>query len=95
MLFNNEVPRDMRGKNVSNSLPGHLVAYINEHIASFPYEIAHSTSKEYRYLSSTLNVKIMYDFFKINLLTIRYAMLITIIKENFNLKFFNLRQTSV
>lgn len=30
LLYNNEIPRDMRGKNVSYSLPGNLVADMTE-----------------------------------------------------------------
>lgn len=86
LLSNNEVSRDMRGKNVSNSFSSALVADINEHIASFPYKIAHYTTKEYRYLSSTLNVKIMYDLFK-NTFPNHKVCNASYFKENFDLKF--------
>jgi len=89
LLSKNEIPRDTRGKHVSNFLPGDLVADMNNHIASFPYKIAHYTSKDYRYLSSTLNVKIMYNLFKNKFPNhkICYSSYYNYFKENFDLKF--------
>lgn len=54
----------MRGQNVSNLLLGNLVVNMNEHIASFSYKVTYYTLKEYFYLRSTLNVKIIYGLFK-------------------------------
>lgn len=90
LLESNTTPRDNRGKNVkSNCLPECEIKRIREHIESFPVKETHYSNRDYYYLNSTLNVKIMYELFmeKYPDSKIKYSYYIKYFNENFSLHF--------
>lgn len=90
LLVNNETPRDKRGRNVKgNAMKEEDREAVREHIASFPVKESHYSGKQYNYLNSKLNVKIMYHLFKTKFPNspVKYSYYIKFFKENFQLHF--------
>lgn len=83
-------PRDLRGQNSSvNKFGEHIQVAVRQHIESFPVKISHYANREIKYLSSELNLKIMYDLFKAKFpdLKLSYPYYTRYFRENFSLRF--------
>nr|CAI5833493.1 unnamed protein product [Callosobruchus analis] len=83
-------PKDLRGKNPSvNKLSEHGRTAVRQHIESFPVKISHYSNKEFKYLSSELNLKIMYNLFKEQNpdINVSYPYYTRYFRENFSLRF--------
>lgn len=91
LLRDGKIPQDMRGQNrPGNAIPGATVEAIKEHISSFPVKQAHYSSREYRYLSEQLNVKIMHNLFKKKhpeYVSVKYDFYLKVFHEAFSLTF--------
>lgn len=90
LLETNTTPRDKRGKSVkSNCLPESEIKRIREHIESFPVKETHYSNRDYYYLDSRLNVKIMYELFmeKHPDSKVKYSYYIKYFNEHFALHF--------
>lgn len=90
LLKEGKSPQDKRGKqNPGNSKPLSLIQLIESHIREFPVKIAHYTSREYHYLSETLDIKKMHSLFvqKHPNAGVKYSLYYKIFKERFSLSF--------
>lgn len=91
LLRDGKIPQDMRGQNKpGNAISGETVEVIKEHIDSFPVKQAHYSSREYRYLSEQLNVKIMHKLFKDKhpeYASVKYDFYLKVFHEAFSLTF--------
>lgn len=91
LLRDGKIPQDLRGQNrPGNAIPGATIEAIKEHIASFPVKQAHYSSREYRYISEQLNVKIMHNLFKNKhpeYASVKYDFYLKVFHEAFSLTF--------
>lgn len=90
LLVKNELPKDLRGKaSAANVIPGDVCLEIEEYIKSFPQRASHYSSIEVNYLNAEMNVKKMYDSFKVSNpdLKVTYWFYHKIFKERFSLRF--------
>ncbi|KAK5639391.1 hypothetical protein RI129_011883 [Pyrocoelia pectoralis] len=90
LLISGEVPKDKRGTNAKANVVGpEIREIISNHIKSFPVKGSHYSGKEYRYLDARLNVKIMYQLFKVKYpkSDVKYSYYLKFFHENFQLHF--------
>lgn len=85
----NATPTDKRGKNIKRVIPEDQNILIRQHIESYPVKESHYSGKEYKYLDSRLNVKIMFEMFETKYpeTKIKYSYYYTFFRDNFTLKF--------
>nr|CAI5865121.1 unnamed protein product [Callosobruchus analis] len=90
LAIHGKSPKDLRGKNPSvNKLGEHGRTAVRQHIESFPVKISHYSNKEFKYLTTELNLKIMYNLFKEQNpdINVSYAYYTRYFRENFSLRF--------
>lgn len=90
LLVQNTTPRELRGQNTkTHAISGEDQQKIREHIDSYPVKESHYSSKSYRYLNERLNIKIMYEMFKVKYpqTPVKYSYFVKFFHENFDLKF--------
>lgn len=90
LLKQNEFPYDKRGKNLKgNAISEDDNILIRQHIESFPVKEAHYSNKDYQYLNSRLNIKILYNLFKEKYPSsrIRYSYFVKYFHEHYDLHF--------
>lgn len=90
LLTQNITPRDKRGYNVkSHVMAGETCKKIYDHITSFPTKTTHYGSTQINYLDARLNLKTMYNLFKIKYpeTKVKYEFYVKYFNENFKLRF--------
>lgn len=90
LLVEGKQPNDKRGQCISgNAVPGNIVMQIEDHIRSFPTKISRYSGTEKHYLDEKLNVKLMFELFKIKYpaTKVKYKFYLKIFKERFSLGF--------
>lgn len=90
IILKGGIPHDMRGiGNKNRAFPEQILKEIHDHISLFPVQESHYASRDYRFLDSNLNVKIMYNLFKKSYPTskVSYKYYNEYFKKNFDLSF--------
>ncbi|CAH1113216.1 unnamed protein product [Psylliodes chrysocephalus] len=83
-------PYDKQGQNIKgNAISKEINVLIRQHIESFPVKETHYSNKTYLYLDAKLNMKIMFDMFKVKYSTtkIRYSYFVKYFHEYFDIHF--------